>query len=176
MRRRLGVVCGIGLLTFVLAASAAAEEGTLAMRPSEPWAIPLADTELETIRGGFFGMAFSVFFQGFFDNLGNTAGHLTVTTGGLLSSLNGGTTIAPAETPTGGGTTPTTPTPVPDLTVQNEQVRISTILSGSGILQINQVPGNFNVVHNNLIVNIAILRLENSAALSANLASLLRPF
>ncbi|MEE8492444.1 MAG: hypothetical protein V3S25_00245 [Nitrospirales bacterium] len=165
MVRKLSVLLVIGLLTFASPAPGAAAGGTLGMRPAGPWAVLLSNAELAAVRGGFFGIAFSVFFQGFFDSLGNAAGQLTVNTGGLTSA-DGGVTVVPAGTPT-----------VPaDFTIQNTQVTISTALGASGILQVNQVPGSFNVVHNSIVINIAIIRLQNSAAISSNLSSLLRPF
>ncbi|MGH2360892.1 MAG: hypothetical protein ACRDGM_10190, partial [bacterium] len=134
MRRVLSVVLIIGLLALVSPAPAAAGGGTLGMTPSTIWSMLLSDADLESIRGGFFGMAFSIFFQGFFDNVGNTSGTVNFSA------------VAPVNT--GGTTGP----PAPVVGVGNEQVRlfagVGNLNGVSGILQINQVPGSNNVVHN----------------------------
>jgi len=161
MIRAFSVVVLIGfLLVFIVSpAPAAAGGGTLGMTPSTAWSMLLSDTDLENIRGGFFGMAFSVFFQGFFDNLGNAAGRLNFSA------------VAPVNT--GGTTGP----PAPVVGVGNDQVRlfagVGNLNGVSGILQINQVPGSNNVVHNNLFVQIAIINVQNNASLS-NLSRLLQ--
>ena len=158
MRRVLSVVLIIGLLGVVSPAPSAAGGGTLGLTPSTAWSILLPDAALESIRGGFFGMAFSVFFQGFFDNVGNASG--TVNFSAVAPVNTGGTTGAPPVTGVG-----------------NEQVKlfagVGNLNGVSGILQITQVPGSNNVVHNNLFVQIAIINVQNAASLS-NLSSLLR--
>ena len=154
MRRLLSVVLIIGLLGVVSPAPSAAGGGTLGLTPSTAWSILLPDAALETIRGGFFGMAFSIFFQGFFDNVGNASGTVNFSA------------VAPVNT----GAPPV-------IGVGNEQVRlfagVGNLNGVSGILQIAQVPGSNNVVHNNLFVQIAIINVQNAASLS-NLSSLLR--
>jgi len=158
MRRVFSVVVLIGFLAFVSPAPAAAGGGTLGMTPSTAWSMLLSDADLEGIRGGFFGVAFSIFFQGFFDNLGNAAGTLNFS---AVAPVNNGASSPPA----------------PVVGVGNEQVRlfagVGNLNGVSGILQINQVPGSNNVVHNNLFVQIAIINVQNNASLS-NLSSLLR--
>jgi hypothetical protein len=78
--------------------------------------------------------------------------------------------VAPVNT---GGTTGAPPV----TGVGNEQVRlfagVGNLNGVSGILQITQVPGSNNIVHNNLFVQIAIINVQNAAQLS-NLSSLLR--
>lgn len=157
MIRVFSVVVLIGFLACVSPAPAAAG-GTLGMTPSRAWSMLLSDADLAAIRGGFFGMAFSVFFQGFFDNVGNASG--TVNFSAVAPVNTGGTTGAPPVTGVG-----------------NEQVQlfagVGQLNGVSGIIQINQVPGSNNVVHNNLFVQIAIINVQNAAQLS-NLSSLLR--
>ncbi len=168
MKRKTTALVLIGVLTLV--SPAMAGNGTLGMKPTGDWAVPLSDAELGWMRGGFFGIAFSVFFQGFFDNLGNVAGRLTVNTGGASTSTDGTTTSA-------NGTS--TPTPTPNFSAENEQVRISTAVGGfngsSGIFQLTQVPGSFNTIHNNLFVQIVVINALNAAAIP-NLSSMLHPF
>jgi len=163
MMRVLSVIVLIGFLVFIVSPAPAAAGGvTVALMPSAAWSMLLSDAELEGIRGGFFGMAFSVFFQGFFDNLGNAAGTVNFSA------------VAPVNT---GGTNGTSSPPAPVVGAGNEQVRlfagVGNLNGVSGILQINQVPGSNNVVHNNLFVQIAIINVQNAASLS-NLSSLLR--
>jgi len=159
MIRVLSVIVLLAFLAFVSPAPAAAGGGTLVMIPSAAWLMLLSDAELETIRGGFFGMAFSVFFQGFFDNLGNASG--TINFSAVAPVNTGGTNGAPA----------------PVVGVGNDQVRlfagVGNLNGVSGILQINQVPGSNNFVLNQLFVQIAIINVQNAAQLS-NLSSLLR--
>ncbi len=161
MRRDLSVVLIIWLLAFVSPAPAEGGGGNLEMLPSAAWSVPLSDAALETIRGGFSGMAFSIFFQGFFDNLGNAAGTVNFS---AVSPVNGVDTNGPSLPPS-------------VASVANEQVRlfagVGNLHGVSGILQINQVPGSNNIVHNNLFVQIAMINVQDAASLS-NLSSLLR--
>jgi hypothetical protein len=103
-------------------------------------------------------MAFSVFFQGFFDNVGNASGTVNFS---AVAPVNTGGSSLPAAVGI----------------AANEQVRlfagVGNLNGVSGILQITQVPGSNNVVHNNLFVQIAIINVQNAASLS-NLSSLLR--
>lgn len=152
LRRSLVVLLiggGLGVLSVV--SPAAAGNGTLGMGPTEEWAEPLSDAELSGIRGGFSGLSFSVAFTGFFDRLGNAQGNLIVNNGGA-----------------------TTPVPPPSVGMDGGLVNISTSIGNfngsSGIFQIAQVPGSFNVVHNNLFVQIVLV---NNGAIPS-LSSLLR--
>ena len=123
------------LLAAAIAGAAPAVAGSLDAAPDESWAKPLSNSEMSELRGGISGIAFSVFFTGFVDSLGNQVGTLeTDTTGTLDPTLT--------TTPTG-------------------DVRISTTIGdfhgATGIFQIAQVPGNFNVVNNNLFIQVAII-------------------
>lgn len=100
------------------------------------------DSVLAGKRGAFNGISFSVLFNGTFDHNNVAAGNLNVNT-----NANTGTTTAPA----------------PNYAVGNNgDVQIQTVIGNfqgaSGIFQIAQVPGNFNVVNNNLFVQVNILQ------------------
>ena len=146
----------IATLSWVLVVPMAHAGGTvdllaqLDMEVEEP---PLTDNELSDLRGGFDGLAFNVAFSGFVDKLGNGSGSLTVGQNGAI--------------------VPGTP---PDVNVDHGQVAISTKIGNfqgaNGIFQIAQVPGNFNVVHNNLYVQIAMINLTDPGAQLPNFANL----
>jgi len=144
------------LLLAAFAAAAAgpafAQSGNLSAMPSLAWAQPLSDTEMGKLRGGFDGIAFSAFFTGTVDSLGNSNFNTGITTGN---------TQPPSVT-----------------TGADGNVTISTVVGNfqgaNGIFQIAQVPGNFNVVNNNLFIQVAIINVTNQTQLSG-LSSLLGP-
>ena len=154
----LRILCIFVMILTVLSGGSPvwAGQSTLKHLLSEDWATPLSETEMAEMRGGFNGLAFSVFFTGFYDKLGNVAGNLNVDNGGA-----------------------TTPTPMvapqPTIAQENGEVKISTNIGNfngaSGIFQIAQVPGNFNVVHNQLFVQIAVVNVLNGSSVPS-LASL----
>ncbi len=117
--------------------------GTLGLGLDASWATPMTDDELGELRGGFAGLAFSVFFSGTFDSLGNATGTLEVDTTGTLEA------------------------PAPVVTVTDTNVQISAVVGdfqgASGIFQIAQVPGSFNVINNNMFIQIAIINVLNGA-------------
>lgn len=147
------LLCAIAAMAVLVltAAPPALAQGNLALMPNAAWAKPLSDSEMGDLRGGFDGLAFSVFFTGSIDSLGNTS-----TTSG----------------------TGTTGAPPPDVTVSDGTVRISSLVGNfqgaNGIFQIAQVPGNFNIVNNNLFVQVALITVSN-ATLIPSLATLLGP-
>ncbi len=135
------------LLAALLATAsplATAEAATMHLAPKGDWAQKLPEQELAELRGGFFGIAFSVFFNGFFDNLGNAQGSLEVDTGGATA-------------------------PPPEFSTSDGQVRISTVIGdfqgATGLFQIAQVPGSFNIVNNNLFVQVAVINVLDSTAI-----------
>ena len=138
MLRHLGVFG----LAVALSAPAAAGQGTLGLAPDLAWAHPMRDGEMADLRGGIGGLAFSVFFSGGFDHLGNAQGQLNVGTNGLE-------------------------VPAPEFNVSDGQVNIRTEIGNfqgaSGIFQIAQVPGNYNIVNNNLFIQIAVFDGANLA-------------
>lgn len=128
----------LGLTSVVLASAITAfplptVAGTLDLMPQQSWAKPLTESEISDLRGGFRGIAFSAF----------------VTVENLQSDLTG-TINASAEPPI--------------ITTNNGQVQIQTVIGSfvgaTGIFQIAQVPGNFNIVNNNLFIQIFVGDLD----------------
>ena len=123
----------------------AMERGTLGKIPGASWATPVSDRELGNMRGGFGGLAFSVAFTGTVDNVGNVQGFLSVDPGATQNA------------------------PPPTFSNSNGQVNIQTSIGNfegaSGIFQITQVPGSFNVVNNNLFIQIAVVNLVNTSTI-----------
>ncbi len=130
----------------------------------ESWAVAMRDGELAEQRGGFAGLALSVWFSAFVDNLGNASGQATVDAdGNIVVTAGDGTTVTasdPTLSPTG-----------------TSNVNISTVIGdfggpASGFFQIAQVPGSFNVVNNNMFVQLAIINVTDQIDL-ATLQSML---
>ena len=143
LRYLFGAVLGAGLAIAAVPAHAGGP-GTIGKAPDLAWASPVPDRELAKMRGGIGGLAFSVAFTGSVDNLGNLQGFLAVDPG-----------AAQVGQP-------------PNINVSNGQVNIETSIGNfqgaSGIFQITQVPGSFNVVNNNLFVQIAIVNLPGAGS------------
>jgi hypothetical protein len=143
----------LALLAAMAASPAFAQSGNLSAMPIAAWAKPLSDSEMSKLRGGFDGIAFSAFFTGTVDSLGNASGNLSsgITTGN---------------------------TPPPSVTTSDGNVSISTVVGNfqgaNGIFQIAQVPGSFNVVNNNLFIQVAIINVTNQSQLTG-LTGLLGP-
>ncbi len=121
------------LVSAVMAFPISTMAGTLDLMPRQSWARPLAESEISELRGGFRGIAFSAF----------------VTVANLRNDLSG-TINASAEPPI--------------ITTNNDQVQIQTVVGSfvgaSGIFQIAQVPGDFNIVNNNLFIQIFVGDLD----------------
>ncbi|MBM3486025.1 MAG: hypothetical protein FJX67_05255 [Alphaproteobacteria bacterium] len=124
------------------------------LTPRTSWATEVDESVLAGKRGAFNGISFSVLFNGTFDRNGAATGNLAVNNSG-----GSGTTTAPS----------------PNVNVGNNgDVQIQTVIrnfqGATGIFQIAQVPGSFNVVNNNLFVQVNIL---NDASGIPSLPSLL---
>ncbi len=146
-----------GALVALLSSPALAAErgpgGTMGLAPDASWAIPMTDEELGELRGGFAGLAFSVFFSGTFDSLGNATGTLEVDTTGTFG--------AP---------------PDPVVTVTDTQVTVTASVGSfqdfTGVGLFTLVPGNFNVVNTTVIFEIVIINVLNGAEIPALLSGL----
>ena len=139
MKKLLSVAAISGM---IVAASPALSggSGTMDLMPSGEWAKAMPDKELAEKRGGFFSLAFSAMLTVYVEN-GSSA------TGGNVTT---GNTTLPSSTQLG---------------VQNGQVQVSAFVGNiqnvSGILNIVQVPGSFNVVNTQLTVQISIINVLN---------------
>jgi hypothetical protein len=141
MLRKLTFMLGV-LLPVAVAAPAIAGEipakapGLLA--DVAAWAKPLSDGEMGEMRGGFAGFAFNVIMTGTIDNLDNS--------GGVTSA-------PPPNVTTGNG-------------MVNVQTAIGSFNGASGVFQIaNLENSSFNVINQNLFVQVAIIDVANTASI-----------
>lgn len=129
VNRKLLGLASVALVSAIVAFPLPTVAGTLSLMPEQSWAKLMTESEISELRGGFRGIAFSAF----------------VTVENLQGDLNG---------------TINTSAPPPLITVNNDQVQIQTVVGNfvgtSGIFQIAQVPGNFNIVNNNLFIQIFV--------------------
>ncbi|MGH6751357.1 MAG: hypothetical protein ACREDP_04245 [Bradyrhizobium sp.] len=106
------------------------------------WAKPLNDQEMGDLRGGFGGLAFNVVFGGTIEHLADP----------------------------GTGANGVTGAPDPTVTQSNGMVNIQTAVGSfngaSGVFQIaNLDHSNFNVINQNLFVQVAIIDVANAASI-----------
>jgi|Deesub1362A_J573_1020465.scaffolds.fasta_scaffold02636_5 hypothetical protein len=117
--------------------------------------ILLKDEELDQIRGGYSGFYFGVYFTGYFDTLGNVYGSLV--TDGNIGSLP----AAPLLPPPGGS--------IGEISTNGAviQAYVGNFNGASGIFQISQSPGSYNVIQNNLMFQITVINVANASALES---------
>lgn len=135
----LGVVLPVAVGTPAIAGDLTSKAPAL-LTDMVAWAKPLSDNEMGELRGGYLGFAFNVIMSG---------------------------TIAGLTDTTGTGTTAALP---PNVTVSDGLVNIETAVGSfngaSGVFQIaNLENSNFNVINQNLFVQIAIIDVANTAAI-----------
>ena len=117
------------------------KKGTMHLLPQGSWAKSVPEKALGKLRGGYRGLAFSAVFMAFVENRnGNLSG----------------------SGDTGGSTPPVTTTPQGDVSVSTN---VSFSGNLSGIFNIVQVPGNYNVVNSTLNVNIALVNVASGGRL-----------
>ena len=143
MLRKLTFMLG-ALLPLAIATPAIAGEVT-AKAPGlladvAAWAKPLDDKEMGELRGGFAGFAFNVIMSGTIAELTNT------------------------------GTSGVTGAPPPNVTTSNGMVNIQTAIGSfngaSGVFQIaNLENSSYNVINQNLFVQIALIDVANTASI-----------
>lgn len=126
LTKTLGAAALLGLVVWPGISSA----GTLDAMPDEAWAKPLTNEEMSELRGGFRGISFSAFLTASIENR----------TGDLSGSFD--------------------TAPPPSVTLEGNTASVQTVIGNfvgtTGIVQAIQVPGSFNIVNNNLFVQIVI--------------------
>lgn len=153
--RKMGVLTASALVVIVLA---------MAWGPA-CWAMdmdlgvslePLADQELDQVRGGYSGVFFGVQFSGFCDSLGALSGSMIYDGSGQSSppALPSGVTITADSSASQPGTG------------ASIQAYVGNFAGASGIFQVSQVPGSNNIVQNNLTVQITLIHVANQIAVS----------
>jgi len=145
MSRKVAWFLGIALLSAatVPASAGELEANSLAtLTQMAAWAKPLNDQEMGELRGGFGGVAFNVVFGGTIEHLADP--------GTGANGVNGA--------------------PDPTVTQSNGMVNIQTAVGNfngaSGVFQIaNLDHSNFNVINQNLFVQVAIIDVANAASI-----------
>lgn len=152
MRKSVYAVISALVALHALPAVAAdvSEAGNLDLLPDAAWATPLEEEALGEMRGGYMGIAFSIWMQGSIEDLTGTAG-------------DGGVTVVEQ----------TTEVP-PDLTFTSldGDVQIGTVISdnfegASGIFQIVSVPGSNVSVTNILNIQITVINVRDTVSISS---------
>jgi hypothetical protein len=141
MLSKLVFVAGVVLPAALCAPAAAGEVGAAGsgvLADMVAWAKPLSDHEMAELRGGFAGFAFNVIMTGTIDNLDSSSG--------------------------------VTSAPPPNVTTSNGMVNVQTAIGSfngaSGVFQIaNLENSSFNVVNQNLFVQVAIIDVANTASI-----------
>lgn len=124
--------------------------GNLGLLPDAAWATPLDEEDLGEMRGGYMGIAFSIWMQGSIEDLTGTMG-------------DGGVTVVE----------PTTAVP-PDLTFTSldGDVQLGTVISdnfqgASGIFQIVSVPGSNVSVTNILNIQVTVVNVVDTVSITS---------
>ncbi len=116
----------------------------------------LHESDLADKRGGFDGISFSALFEGRFDRNGSPIGELVVEATTVSATANTSFALANASGPD----------------VQMQTV-VGDFAGARGIFQITQVPGDLNIVTNNMYLQVYVVE---SAAKIPSLSSLITPF
>ncbi|MFZ5790969.1 MAG: hypothetical protein ACOY3L_09745 [Pseudomonadota bacterium] len=133
------MLLGTALLLAAAPAGAAEMKALAALTEIKAWATPLDDKEMGELRGGFAGFAFNVIMSGTIDRLASSS------SGPVTTGVND-----------------------PTVTVQDGMVNIQTAIGSfngaSGVFQLaNLEHSSFNVVNQNLFVQIALIDVANTA-------------
>lgn len=132
----------------------------------QEFGISLSDQELDEMRGGYSGIHFGIKFSGYWDKLGNVSGSLVAPVPSSLPS--------PPDLPKlRDEAVAREPLALGDKAVV--QAYVGNFRGATGIFQISQSPGNYNVIHNNLILNITLIHLTRESALPALMKYLTLP-
>jgi hypothetical protein len=134
----LGALVALAVATPALAGEVTAKAPGLAEMAA--WAKPLSDGEMGELRGGYAGFAFNVIMTGTIEQLTDTG------TGGVTSALPPGVTVSDG--------------------MVNVQTAIGSFNGASGVFQLaNLENSSFNVINQNLFVQIAIIDVASSASI-----------
>ena len=132
----LGVVLPVAVGTPAIAGDLTSKAPAI-LADMVAWAQPLSDTEMGELRGGFAGFAFNVIMTGTIANL---------TDPGVTDALPPNVTVSDG--------------------MVNVQTAIGSFNGASGVFQLaNLENSNFNVINQNLFVQIAIIDVANTAAI-----------
>jgi hypothetical protein len=115
--------------------------------------VQLTDNELDQYRGGYAGFYFGISFTGFLSNQGMASGSIGF--GGQI--VNDPNFQLPPGGQFSGGVTGDG---------VSIQAFVGNFSGASGIFQIIQSPGSYNVIQNNLLVQITMINVTNAAAVS----------
>jgi len=141
MLRKLTFMLGVVLPVAVGAPAIASDPTTRApaiLADMVAWAEPLSDKEMGELRGGFAGFAFNVIMTG-------TIAQLT-DTGGVTGALPPNVTVSDG--------------------MVNVQTAIGSFNGASGVFQIaNLENSSFNVINQNMFVQIAIIDVADTASI-----------
>ena len=142
----------------------------------------LADSQLNLLRGGLGGFHFGIDFSGVFDKFGNISGRV-FSSGDLLTHQDGSAVNIPSDNvisdPPDGFQNLTPPAAGSvdhaDLNGAAISAYVGNFDGASGIFQISQSPGSYNVIHNNMNIYITIYNLQDDSQLPALLPSFQLP-
>ncbi|MBX6421977.1 hypothetical protein [Thermosulfurimonas sp. F29] len=124
----------------------------------------VSEPSLKELRGGYQGFYFEVIFSGFWDSTGQQWAEIKVNTGMARDSAR---IIAGNESPERGSLSNEVAASPGTSSIQTKAV-LGNFKGGSGIFQINQVPGSGNIVRNHLTINIAIFNNQEIVRRSLN--------
>ncbi len=133
-------------------------------------AIRLTDEELNQIRGGLGKFSFGISFSGIFDKLGNLSGQIFSGNDSVPQEL----IEAAISQSSSNSKQPESTDKVPQGTIietakvdgANISAYVGNFDGASGIFQISQSPGSYNVITNNMTINISIYNYASESQAS----------
>ena len=133
-------------------------------------AIRLTDEELNQIRGGLGKFSFGISFSGIFDKLGNLSGQIFSGNDSVPQELIEAVISQSSSNSKQPESTDTVPQGTIIETAKVDGANISAYVGNfdgaSGIFQISQSPGSYNVITNNMTINISIYNYASESQAS----------
>ncbi len=133
-------------------------------------AVRLTDEELNRIRGGLGSISFGISFSGVFDKLGNLSGKIFSGNDSVPQELIEAAISQSSLNGTKPDSTDTVPQGTLIETAEVDGANISAYVGNfdgaSGIFQISQSPGSYNVITNNMTINISIYNFASETQAS----------